>query len=211
MVEHGIETMDCTPVVGQCLLVDFCECKEFVKMADKQSGQMSMVQKHESNGATKPAKNQTREGQYNNNNFHNKTHEGQYKNYHNNKRPYEHGHFKKRYDPSKYCALHGIGHDTGACEEMMKQAEKMKAAYASTSHTQHVHNKRALVKHEYKKMYAIAQTAFQDQQKKKKQRHMHTVTHKNGEDDDTTKDDSPAVESDSSVEEIYQFNHLNLS
>ena len=191
--------------------MDFCERKEFVETADKQSGQMSMVQKHESNGVMKPAKNQTREGQYNNNNFHNKTHEGQYKNYHNNKRPYEHGHFKKRYDPSKYCALHGIGHDTGACEEMMKQAEKMKAAYASTSHMQHVHNKRALVKHEYKKMYAIAQTAFQDQQKKKKQRHMHTVTHKNGEDDDTTKDDSPAVESDSSVEEIYQFNRLNLS
>ena len=60
-------------------------------------------------------------------------------------------------------------------------------------------------------MYAIAQTAFQDQQKKKKQHHMHTVTHENGEDDDTMKDDSPAVESDSSIEEIYQFNHLNLS
>ena len=60
-------------------------------------------------------------------------------------------------------------------------------------------------------MYTIAQMAFQDQQKKKKQRHMHTVMHENGEDDDTMKDDSPAVESDSSVEEIYQFNRLNLS
>ena len=164
MVEHGIETMDCTAVAGQRLLADFCECKEFVETDDKQSGQMSTVQKHESNGATKPAKNQTREGQYNNNNFHNKTYEGQYKNYHNNKVRYEHDTSKNIMTRSKYCALHGIGHDTGACEDMKASREDEGGLCQHFAHAARAQQTR-IIKHEYKKMYAIAQTAFQDQQK----------------------------------------------
>jgi hypothetical protein len=111
-----------------------------------------------------------------------------------------------------YCPLHGqCGHDANECKVLLDQAQKMKAAWASTSPTHRKYNEREEAKKKRKELYASVQEAVAASLKtldsrKKKKRDLHVAS---AHQDSDTDHDSGA-DSDSDNESIYQFERMTI-